>query len=53
MKITWPWEKMSNGRTNSSYTDVLIRTIVNQAGSTTANPSATAALEIAGLITEE
>ena len=45
----WPWEteKRATGGTNSSYTDALIRTIVNQAGSTVANPSATGALEMA------
>ena len=46
MKITWPWEKRASGGTNSSYTDALIRTIVAQAGSTVANPSATGALEM-------
>ena len=44
-KATWPWEKRATGGTNSSYTDALIRTIVNQAGGTVANPSATGALE--------
>ena len=46
-KATWPWEKRATGGTNSSYTDALIRTIVNQAGGTVANPSATGALEMA------
>ena len=46
-KATWPWEKRATGGTNSSYTDTLIRTIVNQAGGTVANPSATGALEMA------
>ena len=46
--MKWPWEKKSStGGTNSSYTDALIRTIVAQAGGTTANPSATGALEMA------
>ena len=47
--MKWPWEteKRSTGGTNSSYTDALIRTIVAQAGSTVANPSATGALEMA------
>ena len=47
--MKWPWEteKRSSGGTNSSYTDALIRTIVAQAGATTANPSATGALEMA------
>ena len=46
-KATWPWEKRATGGTNSSYTDALIRTIVNQVGGTVANPSATGALEMA------
>ena len=41
----WPWE--TTEKRDSSYTDTLIRTIVNRAGGTTANPTATAALEIA------
>ena len=41
----WPWEKTENRE--SSYTETLIRTIVNRAGGTVANPSATAALEMA------
>ena len=47
MKITWPWEKRASGGTNSSYTDVLIRSLLAAAGGTTANPAATGALEMA------
>ena len=54
--MKWHWEKpevrnrgalLLESSTGSSFTDVLIRTIVNNAGGTVANPTATAALEMA------
>ena len=41
----WPWQQTE--KRESSYTDTLIRTIINEAGGTIANPTATAALEMA------